>query len=157
METFYYDNSDDEDNSQEIIDKLLKTLENDKYEDVMELTFKKIKTIKNDILQSLELTRNELVDFKNKLENYRYVDEVNEFKLGNYIRSIDLKNPDNIKLSRGGILIDIEAINSKLMIKLKNYRNSIFRLKFEEHLFFQKLNQQEETLLTVLNYLEKNS
>ena len=157
METLYYEGNDEDENSQEIIDKLLKTLENDKHEDLMDLTFQKINTIKNDILQSLQLNKKELKVIENKLHNYRYVDEINEFKLGNYIRTIDLKDPNNINLSKGGILVDIEAINSSLMIKLKNYRNKIFRIKFEEHLFFQKLNNQEEILLSVLNHIQSNN
>ncbi|MBI96714.1 hypothetical protein CL656_06185 [bacterium] len=151
----YEQDHNDEDETQEMINKLLKTLENDKYEDLMNLTFSKIKSIKNDILQKLQLPRNELKEFHKKLKDYRYVDELDELKLGNYIRTINLKNPEKIYLTRGGIIVDIEAVNSSIIIKCKNYRNNIYNLKFEEHLFFQKLNHQEEVLLTVLNHIQK--
>lgn len=155
MKVFNYEpDEDDEDESEKVIDKLLKTLENDKYEDLMNLSYSKIKTIKNDILQSLQLKGKELKSFHEKLKSYRYVDEIDEFKIGNYIRTIDLRQPDNIKLSKGGIIIDIEAINSTLLIKTKNFQSKIFTLRFEEHLFFQKFNQQEVILLSVLNHIQ---
>ena len=154
MKVFHYENNEDDDDSQKVIDKLLKTLENDKYDDLMELSYANNKNNKNDILQSLQLKGNELKQFHEKLKSYRYVDEIDEFKIGNYIRTVDLRQPDNIKLSKGGIIIDIEAINSNLLIKTKNFQNKIFTLRFEEHLFFQKFNQQEEILLTVLNHIK---
>ena len=152
-----YDGVVNEDETQETIDKLLKTLENDKYEDILELSFSKIKSIKNDILQQLQLPREKIKEFHKKLKEYRYIDEVDEFKLGNYIRTINLKNPDNLYLTSGGIIIDIEAVNSSILVKCKNFRNNIYNLKFEEHLFFQKLNNEEQILLSVLSQLEKNS
>ena len=157
MKVFKYENDGEDDgDSEKFINKILKTLENDKYDDLMELSYAKIKTIKNDILQSLQLKGAELKDFHKKLKSYRYVDEINEFKIGNYIRTIDLREPDNIKLSKGGIIVDIEAVNSNLLIKTKNFQNRIFTLRFEEHLFFQKFNQQEEILLSVMNHIQTN-
>ena len=150
-----YNGTVDEDETEETINKLLKTLDNDKYEDILELTHSKIKTIKNDILQQLQITRQELKVFHSKLKNYRYIDEVDEIKLGNYIRTIDLKKKDNIYLTSGGIIVDIEAINESIIIKCKNFRNNIFNLKFEEHLIFQKINNQEEILLNILTYINK--
>ena len=102
-------------------------------------------------------TREKIKDFHKKLKEYRYIDEVDEFKLGNYIRTINLKKTDNIYLTSGGIIIDIEAINSSILVKCKNFRNNIYNLKFEEHLFFQKLNNEEQILLSVLTQLEKNN
>ena len=153
--TLKYNGTADEDETEETINKLLKTLDNDKYEDILELTHSKIKSIKNDILQQLQITRQELKIFHSKLKNYRYIDEVDEIKLGNYIRTIDLKKKDNIYLTSGGIIVDIEAINESIIIKCKNFRNNIFNLKFEEHLIFQKINNQEEILLNVLTYINK--
>ena len=150
-----YTGTADEDETEETINKLLKPLDNDKYEDILELTHSKIKSIKNDILQQLQITRQELKVFHSKLKNYRYIDEVDEIKLGNYIRTIDLKKKDNIYLTSGGIIVDIEAINESIIIKCKNFRNNIFNLKFEEHLIFQKINNQEEILLNVLTYINK--
>ena len=114
-----YDGVVNEDETQETIDKLLKTLENDKYEDILELSFSKIKSIKNDILQQLQLPREKIKEFHKKLKEYRYIDEVDEFKLGNYIRTINLKKTDNIYLTILNGIIDIEAINSSILVKCK--------------------------------------
>ena len=158
MNTFTYEKQDDDNHDDEtklMIDKLLNTLETDKYEDLMELTFSKVKTIKNDILQKLQLSRDEIKTYHKKLKEYRYIDEVNELKIGNYIRCIKITNPEKIYLNNGGIIIDIEVSNSSLLIKCKNFRNQIFNIKFEEYLVFQKINNEEYILLSVLSKLQK--
>ena len=68
------------------------------------MTFSKIKNIKNDILQKLQLDKETLKDYHKKLKNYRYIDEINELKYGNFIRSINLNKEtlDEIKLNNGG-------------------------------------------------------
>lgn len=158
MNIFTYEKQEDDNHDDEtklMIDKLLNTLESDKYEDLMELTFSKIKTIKNNILQKLQLTRDEIKIYHKKLKEYRYIDEVNELKIGNYIRCIKITNPEKITLNNGGIIIDIEVINSSLLIKCKNFRNQIFNIKFEEYLVFQKINNEEHILLSVLSKIQK--
>ena len=75
--------------------------------------------------------------------------------MGYYIRWIPLKNPDNLKLTNGGIIVDIDIINNCFQIKVKNNRNRVFQIKFDECCIFQKLSNQERVILGVLDYLEK--
>ena len=149
------DNDNDDEEAKEFIDHLINTLETEKYEDLMELTFSKIKSIKNDILQQLQLSREDIKLFHKKLKEYRYIDEVNELKIGNYIRTLNLKNPENIKLNNGGIIVDIEVINSSIIIRCKNFKNYIFNIKFEENLIFQKFNNDENLILSILSKIQK--
>ena len=80
---------------------------------------------------------------------------MHDLQFGYYIRWIPLKDPNNIKLTTGGIIIDIDIINDCIQIKVKNNQNRIFQIKFDEVMIFQKLSQQENVILTVLDYVVK--
>ena len=44
---------------------------------------------------------------------------MSDILMGYYIRWIPLKNPDNLKLTNGGIIVDIDIINNCFQIKVK--------------------------------------
>ena len=134
---------------------LLNALDNDNNSNIMELTTRKIKMYKNNILQKLQLPRNKLKEFHKKLKEYRYCGELPDFNEGNYIRWIPLNDPDNINLTRGAIFCDVQFINKKLQIICKSFRNKIFRIKYDEVVVFQKLSDQEQVILSVMDHLEK--
>tara|TARA_Y100000389_G_C17324778_1_gene444975 strand:+ start:363 stop:794 length:432 start_codon:yes stop_codon:yes gene_type:complete len=121
------------------------------------LTSKKIKDLKNTILQRLQLSHNELITYHKKLNDYRYIDELDELKIGSYIRWFDLRNLDNIKLSNGGIIIDFKFSNNNLIIVCKNNVNRIFSLKFNSVILFQKLRNEEIILIKIIDFLNKNN
>ena len=108
----------------------------------MKIIKKKIGQIKNKKIYSIELINDN--NFRLKFLNF-----------GCYIRWIPLKDPDKIKLTNGGIIIDIDIINDCVQIKVKNNMNRIFQIKFDECYIFQKLTNQENIILGVLDYLEK--
>jgi hypothetical protein len=137
------------------VDKLLSALNNDQNEDIVDLDFATIATNKNKILQQLNLKRAELVLFQKKLKDYRYIEELKDLKFGSYIRWISLKNPEQLKLTNGGIICDIKNINNDIHIKCKNKMNMLFQIKLSEVIVFQKLTNQETIILTAMNYLEK--
>ena len=60
------------------IDKLLKALDNEDNSKLLNLTNKKLKEMKFEILKELDLTRNELIEYMTKLKDYQYIDEINE-------------------------------------------------------------------------------
>jgi hypothetical protein len=136
-------------------DTLLDALENDSNSSIIKLTSAKIKAHKNDILQSLQLDRETLKLYHKKLKHYRYCSEVTDFQPGQFIRWINLKNPDNIKLTNGAFLVDIIFEKDKLHLLCRNSSFKVFQVKFDEVIVFQKLSQQENVILTVLDYLEK--
>ena len=136
------------------VEQLLKALDNDENESMIDLTTSKIKSIKNDMLQKLQLPRETLKNYHKKLKDYRYVGELHEIRYGAYIRWINLKNIDNIRLTNGGIICDIQVTNTGLWIKCKNNMNHFFQLKLDECLIFQKLSDQERILLKALDYLQ---
>jgi len=137
------------------VNKLLGALENETNSSIMNMTSAKIKDIKNNMIQRLQLDRTTLKTFHKKLKDYRYCSDMNDLQYGFYIRWISLKNPDNLKLTTGGIIVDIDIISDCVQIRIKNNMNRIFQIKLDESMIFQKITPQEYVILGVLDYLEK--
>ena len=133
---------------------LQKALDNENNTSIMNLTTNKIKALKNDYLQKLQLSREQLKIFHKKLKDYRYVDDLTDIQSGQYIRWINLKNPENIKLTNGGLIIDIKILSSGIHVVCKNNMNRRFQIKIDENIIFQKLTDQERILMSALDYLE---
>lgn len=136
-------------------DELLNALENDKNENILYTNYANIKNDKNDILQKLQLDRNQLKEIHKKLKYYKYIEDPEDFEFGHYIRWINLSNPENIKLTNGGIIIDMQVINEMLYLTCKNNYNRVFRLNYNKCIVFQRLTNQENILLQVMDYLKK--
>jgi hypothetical protein len=120
-----------------------KALENENNESIINLTISEIKSEKNDILQKLQLGKEDLKDNLKKLKEYRYINNINDLNYGCYIRWINLKNIENLKLTNGGFICDIK-INEGIEILCRNNFNKLFQLRFDENLIFQKLTEQEK-------------
>ena len=138
------------------INNLLHSLENESNASIMNLTTCKIKEHKNNALQRLQLERNVLKIFHKKLCEYRYCTDMSDLQYGFYIRWIPLKNLYNLKLTRGAIFCDYKLVNGALHLMCKSSFGKIFQIKYDEVEIFQKLNNQEKILLSVLELLEKN-
>jgi hypothetical protein len=136
-------------------DYLLKALDNENNTGIEELSTRKIKAMKNDYLQQLQLPRGKLKDFHTKLKDYRFVDDLTNIQYGRYIRWINLKNPDNITLTTGGVIIDIKIEDDGIYLLCKNFRGGRIQIKIDECFIFQKLTDQEKTIISALDYLEK--
>lgn len=134
---------------------LKKALDNDKNEVVLNMDTSKITKAKNDIFAQLNLPKSELKTIQKKLKDYRLIDEVNEMHFGSYIRWITIKNPEDIRLTNGGIVCDMKSSNDDIYITCKNNMNRIFRLKMSENIIFQKISDQERVLLKAMDYLNR--
>lgn len=134
------------------IDEIIKELDD---KNLLYLTSGKVNELKNNVLQKLVISREELLHFHKILKEYRYIDELDEIKIGGYIRWISLRNPDNIKLTNGGIIIDIKNGVDDLQIVCKNNMNRIFSLNLQSCLIFQKMNTQEKILIKIIDYTSK--
>lgn len=132
----------------QIIDEL-------KDKNLLHLSSSKIKTLKNNILQKLYLSREELMRHHDILEYYRYVDELDEIRLGSYIRWFNLKNLNNLKLTNGGIVVDIQPGIDDINIVCKNNINRLFTLSLNKCIIFQKMSYQEQILIKIVDYVEK--
>lgn len=139
------------------IEKLLSALEDEENADLLNLDMEKIAAEKNDILTKLELPKSQQRDLLKKLKQYRYIDELPGMKYGSYIRWISLKNPDNLKLTNGGIVCEMKVGDNGIVIVCKNNFNRFFQLNMTETLIFQKLNEEELVLLSALDYINSNA
>ena len=134
------------------MDQIINELDN---KNLLHLSSSKIKELKNNILQRLYFSREELLKYHKILNKYRYVDELDEIKLGSYIRWFNLKNMDNLKLTNGGILIDVQPGIDDINLICKNNRNRLFTLSLNKSIIFQKINYQEELLIKIVDYIQK--
>lgn len=136
------------------IDTLINALDNDDNEKLMKLDYTSVKKMKNDMLQRLGLSREVLVKYHKSLKHYRYIDEIPDIKFGSYVRWIPLTNPDNIKLTNGGVVCDVK-IGNDVSVLCKNRNNLVFEFKMAKCLVFQKLSEEERVLLSAMEYLNK--
>lgn len=136
-------------------DALTNALNKETNKGILELTSSKIKQEKNDILQRLQLPRDKLRQFHFTLKKYRYIENIEDIIIGNYLRWINLSNPESINLTNGAFVTDFKETPDTIYIVCKNGIGRFFNIDVNKCLVFQKLNSQEETLLAVINYLEK--
>ena len=139
------------DNNQ--VDDLLDALENDSNSSIINLTSRKIKEHKNNVLQQIQLPREKLKLYHKKLKDYRYCTDLKDIQYGFYIRWIPLKDPENMNLTNGAIICDVKLVNVQLHVLCKN-RGRMMQIKFDEVLIFQKLSDQERVILSILDYLD---
>ena len=138
-------------------DKLLKALENESNELLLNLTTKKIVETNLNILNELKLSRKDTLEILNKLKNYKYVDEMNELKYGTYLRWIPIDEPEEIHLTKGAVFCEIKITDNGVFMVCKNlgFSTRHFQISMDKNLIFQKLTQQELVLLSALDHLSK--
>jgi hypothetical protein len=125
----------------------------DKYK-LSDLNTEIIKNRRNNILKQI-LDDDELKHYKEILNDYRYVDEVDELRIGSFIRYFVLKdNDDDLKLARGGFIVDIQASKENIVILCKNNGN-FWKIKINNCVIFQKNTKQEEVLIKILDHLKE--
>ncbi len=135
--------------------KLLKALDDESNESLMNFTTKKIREMNLKILKELELPKKELIDIFNKLKDYKYVDEMNELKYGTFLRWIPIEDPTNIQLTKGAIFCEMKITDDGVFCVCKNFGFPVrhFRISMDKNLIFQKLTDQELVLLSALDHL----
>ena len=136
---------------------LLKALEDDTNEALMNFTTKQLREMILKILKELQLPRNETLELMKKLKDYKYVDERKDLKYGTYLRWIPINDPEDIQLTKGALFCEIKVKEDGVYIICKNYgyNRKYFQIKLDENLIFQKLTEQELVLLSALDHLSK--
>jgi len=136
--------------------KLINALDNDKNENIMNLTSKKILEMNLNILKELHLDKQTTLDYLKKLKEYRYVDEIPDLKYGAFIRWIPITNPNYLPLHYCGMICDIKITDNGVIITCKNFMHRHYTFKMEECLIFQKLTSQEKVILLALDHLHND-
>ena len=139
------------------VSKLLKALDDDSNETLLNFTSDKIKEMNLNIIKELQLPRKDTLDIMNKLREYKYVDEMNELKYGAYIRWIPIEDPNNINLTKGALFCEMKITDDGVFCVCKNYgyTQRHFQLSMDKNLIFQRLTDQELVLLSALDHLSK--
>ena len=139
------------------VNKLLKALDDETNENLLDFTSQKMKEMNLKIIKELQLPRNETLDILKKLNDYKYVDEMSDLKYGTYIRWIPINNPNTIILTKGAVFCEMKITDEGVFLVCKNYGYSSkhFQLKMDTNLIFQKLTTQEQILLSALDHLAK--
>ena len=91
------------------------------------------------------------IKFKDELERYQRIDNINELKVGNFVKYIDL----NIKIIKYGILVKIVLYKDEKTIKyiyLKNtINNNIWRIKPSKFFIYQRKNKNRSNLSKLID------
>jgi hypothetical protein len=137
------------------IEKLLKALDDDSNEPLLNFTSDKIKEMNLNILKELQLSKKDTLELLKKLNEYKYVDEMSDLKYGSYIRWIPIEYPTNIYLTQGALFCEMKIKDNGIFCVCKNYgyKSNHFQLSMDKNLIFQKLTDQEQVLLSALNHL----
>jgi len=139
------------------VNKLLKALDDDSNEELLNFTTKKIRDMNFKILEELQLSKKDTLDMCNKLKDYKYIDEMNDLKYGTYLRWIPIEDPNNIYLTKGAVFCEMNITNNGVFCVCKNFGFSSkhFQISIDKNLIFQKLTDQELILLSALDHLSK--
>ena len=137
------------------VNKLLKALDDETNETLLNFTTKKIKEMNLKVLKELHLSTSDTLELFEKLKSYKYVDEMNELKYGAYIRWIPIEDPTNISLSKGALFCEMKITDDGVFCICKNFGFSMrhFQISMDKTLIFQKLTDQELVLLSALDHL----
>lgn len=142
----------EDDDYQKILDIVTKEESNT----VLHTSVQDINKRKEDLLNELQLPVSHVKQLLQKLKHYRYVMELPDLEIGSYIRWINLNYGENIYLTNGSFIADIMILKDGIQIRCKNRFGKIHQLKFDEHLIFQKLSDQEHILLQLVDCVKNN-
>jgi hypothetical protein len=139
------------------VNKLLKALDDDSNETLLNFTTNTIRDMTLKILKELHLPKQETIDIFNKLKDYKYVDEMNELKYGTFLRWIPIEDPTNIYLSKGALFCEMKITDDGVFCVCKNFGFPArhFQISMDKNLIFQRLTDQEQVLLSALDHLSK--
>lgn len=139
------------------VPKLLKALDDETNENLLDFTTKKLREMTLNILKELHLPKNDTLDIFKKLKDYKYVDEMNDLKYGTYIRWIPIEDPNNIHLTKGALFCEMKITDDGVFCICKNigFKSRHFQISMDKNLIFQKLTGQELVLLSALDHLAK--
>lgn len=136
--------------------KLLNIVTNEESNTILHTSLQDISKRKENLLKELHLPKGDENELLRKLKNYRYVMELPDLEIGNYIRWINLNHGENIYLTNGSFISNIMIMEDGIQIRCTNRFGKIHQLKFDEHLIFQKLTEQEHILLQLVHCVKTN-
>jgi hypothetical protein len=113
-----------------------------------------IKQLKLKILKEMDYKGEELKRYLKLLNEYRYVDEIDELRYGSYIRWFNISKVESIDLMRGGFIVSMKPNKEKddIILLCKN-GTRFFNIRMNQSILFQKNTDQEKLLIQILDTL----
>jgi hypothetical protein len=136
------------------VNLLMKSLENEKNENIFNYTTEKLNKLNTEILKTIDIDESLMDEYIKKLKYYIYLDEIHCLKEGSYLKWINITS-EHLNLSKGGIFCKIKIVDSGIILICKGLTNRFFQLKFDDYLIFQRITKQEEVLLHALDILSE--
>ena len=133
-------------------------LVNQENDNILKLTSKKIETIKTDLFKEVEMSDTIAIKLMEKLKEYRFIDDMSDFKEGSYIRWFDvsdLSDINTVKLRNGAFISETKLFDDDIHITCRTITRRYIQILGSKNLIFQKLSDQEKIILSVLDYIEK--
>jgi hypothetical protein len=132
-------------------------LHNTKNDQIYDLTFRRIEEIKYAMLNELNLSPKLFIKIITSLKNYKYIDNLNEIREGSYIRWIKIDNDDNneLYLNKGALYCNIVITDNAVGMICKKIIGQYFTIyNLDQYIFFQKLSEQEISILNAIENIE---
>lgn len=136
-------------------DLLKSACENEANTNILNYTNDKIMKVKVDIINELPINHDAKVELIEKLQGYMYVDEIHELKNGAYLRWLDMRDIENIRLVSGAFFCELVFTDSNSCMRMKNISGRHFEVKMDDVILFQKLSDQEKVILAALSYMTR--
>ncbi len=121
--------------------------------DLSHFTTRKLLELNYSILKELHLGKEETIALLKQLKSYKYVDELNDLRVGAFIKWIPIIDPYNIPLNYNGLICNIKITDNGVLISCKNFMNRHYTFKMDECLIFQKLSEEELVVLRALDHI----
>ena len=133
-------------------------LANEENDNILKLTSDKIEKIKMELFHELDMDKEKRDNLMLKLKDYRFIDDMSDFKEGAYIRWLDLskiKDINDAELKKGAFIAETSLFDDDIHITCKTIMQRYIEILGSKNLIFQKLSDQEKIILSVLDYIEK--
>jgi len=126
---------------------------NEENENITSHTYASLEKCKRDIIAELFGCPDEQASILVKLEDYRHVDELPEFRPGCHVRWIRTTDGSTARLTNGGFLLDVSLRENGVHIRCRNGCNRIFQIRIDDVFVFQKLTDQERVILSMIDII----
>lgn len=130
-----------------VVDDLLKDVKIDEY-DYINIDIQE--NINHSLLTIDLITDEYLTGIKEKLKQYRLIDDVYLLHRGKHVRWINksVKGEKKNLLQTGGVVVDTKfAMNGTNIVIFNKYNKRCIEIQFDRVLLFQKLSFEEEMIL----------
>ena len=140
--------------TKELSDKLNNALENEQNASILKLNNSQITEMNQQIIYGLPgINKKSATQHLHLLKGYRYLDEISDLKTNVYIKWVRFNTP-NI-LTKGAISCSVKITNEGMLIMCKNYFGKFFYIRMEDCVVFQKITNEENVILSVMDYFVK--